>query len=222
MSRSIVWRLIRKDLYLARPVMLGALVLGVAMLALTPFGMVAFYVGSVSFLCVLILLNVLLVSATVASEKKDRVVLFVLSLPISTTQYALAKMASSLIAFLVPFVLMAGATLALFDYTPMPNGLIPVIVVVVMYVFFYFCLFLGVALVADSGFWNTVVIIFGNVSINFVIAWAMRLPSVSETASGETAVWSHELVAALAIELVLSVVALGVSLYFTVRKKDFI
>jgi hypothetical protein len=222
MSQSIVRRLVLKDLYLARWLILGSLVLAAATLALTPLGLVLFYVGSVSFLCVLILLNVFVVTLTVAQEKKEKVLLFALSLPISTTQYAMAKMTSSLIAFFVPLVLMGLGAVIVTDLTILPNGMIPFTLLIMAYVALYFCVFLAVALAADSGFWNTIVIIIGNISINFFIAFVFQLPSVVEHSRGETAMWTSDLVTIFVIELALCVVALGLGMFFTLRKKDFI
>ncbi len=222
MSRSIVRQLVWKDLYLARWLILGSLTLAATTLALTPFGLVLFYVGSVSFMCVLIVLNIFVVTVTVAQEKKEKVLLFALSLPISTTEYTLAKMTSSLIAFFVPLVLMGLGAVIVTDLTIIPNGMIPLTLLVMAWVAFYFCVFLGVALATDSGFWNTIVIIIGNVSINFFVAFAFQLPSVSRNSSGETAVWTSDIVAILGIELALCILALGLGMFFTLRKKDFI
>jgi hypothetical protein len=221
-SQSIVRHLVLKDLYLARWLILGSLVLAAATLALTPLGQVLYYVGSVSFLCVLILLNVFVVTLIVAQEKKEKVLLFALSLPISTTQYTLAKMTSSLIAFFVPLVLMGLGAVIVTDLTILPNGMIPVTLLVMAYIAVYFCVFLGVALVADSGFWNTIVIITGNITINFFIAFVFQLPSVNRNSGGETAIWTPDLVAIFVIELTVCVLALGLSMFFTLRKKDFI
>ena len=224
MSRSVVTRLILKDFYLQWPTLAGSLLLGFASLALALFGggPITFYVGSVSFLCVLILLNVLLVGSTVAQEKKDRVMLFVLSLPVSTTQYAVAKLISSLLAFLVPFCLLGAAALLVIALTPIPHGLIPLTAAVMMYVCLYFCIFLAVALAGDSALWNTVVIIFGNVTINFLIAWLLSRPSVAVAAKGPVAIWPPEILASLAVEILGSLLALAAALLIITRKKDFL
>ena len=224
MSRSVVTRLILKDFYLQWQTLAGSLLLGFASLALALFGggPITFYVGSVSFLCVLILLNVLLVGSTVAQEKKDRVMLFVLSLPVSTTQYAVAKLISSLLAFLVPFCLLGIAALLVIALTPIPHGLIPLTAAVMMYVCLYFCIFLAVALAGDSALWNTVVIIFGNVTINFLIAWLLSRPSVAVAAKGPVAIWPPEILASLAVEFLGSLLALAAALLIITRKKDFL
>jgi ABC-2 type transport system permease protein len=224
MNRSVVTRLILKDFYLQWPLLAGSLVLGFAMLAIALFGggPITFYVGSVSFLCVLILLNVFLVSGTVAQEKKDRVMLFVLSLPVSTTQYAVSKMVSSLLAFLIPFCLLGAAALLVIGLRPIPHGLIPLTMAVMMYVCLYFCIFLGVALAGDSALWNTIVMIFGNVLLNFLITWLLTRPSIALASKGPVAIWSPEILASLAVEILGSVVALAAALWVIFRKKDFL
>lgn len=224
MSRSVVTRLVLKDFYLQWPLLVGSLLLGFLMLAIALFGggPITFYVGSVSFLCVLILLNVFLISATVAQEKKDRVMLFVLSLPISTTQYAVAKLVSSLIAFLVPFCLLGAAALLVIALTPIPHGLIPLTVAVMMYVCLYFCVFLAVALAADSTLWNTLVMILGNVLINFLITWLLTRPSIATATKGPVAVWAPEILISIAVEILGSLVAIAAALLCIFRKKDFL
>jgi hypothetical protein len=47
------------------------------------------------------------------------------------------------------------------------------------YVCLYFCIFLAVALVGDSALRNTLVIILGNVLLNFVIAWLLNRPAAA-------------------------------------------
>jgi ABC-2 type transport system permease protein len=224
MSRSVVMRLVLKDFYLQWPVLAGSLLLGFAMLALALFGggPITFYVGSVSFLCVLVLLNVLLVGSTVAQEKKDRVILFVLSLPVSTTQYAVAKLVSSLLAFLLPFCLLGAAALLVIALTPIPHGLIPLTAAVMMYVCLYFCIFLAVALTTDSAALNTLVIILGNVLINFLIAWLMSRQSIALAVKGPMVIWSPEILASLAVEILGSLFALAAALLIILRKKDFL
>ena len=224
MSQSILGRLILKDFYLAWPVLAGSLVLGVGTLVLALFGggQVTFYVGSVSFICVLILLNVFLVSSTVIQEKKDRVILFVLSLPISTTQYALVKMVASLLGFFIPFVILGATAFLVIDLTSIPHGLIPLTAAVMMYVCLYFCVFLAVALAVESPVWNTVVIILGNVMLNFLIAWLLNRPAVGSAVKGHLAVWSPEIICTLVVETLGSILALVLSLLTILRKKDFI
>jgi ABC-2 type transport system permease protein len=222
MSQSIVGRMIVKDLFLARWLVIGALVLSAGTLALMPLGPISFYVGTVSYICVLIILNIMIVMSIVAQEKKDKVLLFVLSLPISTGQYMIAKMTASLIAFVVPFLVTGAGVFVLFDATPLPNGFLPFASTVMGYILAYFFVFLTVALIADSGFWNAIVIVVGNISTNFFIPYAIRLPSVVANSRTETVAWSSDVLLILAVELGVCAVALGLAIHLSLRKKDFI
>ena len=74
-----------------------------------PLGTVTAYVGFVSLICAIVILNIFLVMTAVVQERKDKVHLFILSLPVSTTQYAAAKMSSNAIAFVGALVHSDGA-----------------------------------------------------------------------------------------------------------------
>jgi hypothetical protein len=219
---SIIRTLVLKDLYLARGMIFASLVGGVLSLVLMPWSIVAFFVGVTSFMVVLIILNVALVGVSVTGERKEKIALFVLSLPISTTQYTVAKVVSSLIAFLAPWALLSAGCLVLFDVTPIPNGMIPVSVALMVYMVLYFCVLLAVALLTDSALWSGAVIVGGNVGVTFLIQILLRLPSYTANGKGETAVWTAGIVTFIALQLVLGAVAIGISVFIQSRKKDFV
>ena len=80
----------------------GALVAGAVAIAMMPLGAVSAYVGGVSLICVIVILNIVLVMTFIVQEKKDKVQIFMLSLPVSTTQYTAAKLVANAIAFRAP------------------------------------------------------------------------------------------------------------------------
>lgn len=222
MSRSIVRQLVLKDLRLAWPLSLGSLVLGVLSLALSPWSSIAFFVGGSILVVALILLNVMLVTSTLVNERKEKIRVFLLSMPVSTTQYGVAKLLSSLIAYVVPAALLTAVAVALLVATPLPNGFIPLFIATSVHCFLYFCVFLAVALVTDSQAWISTVIIFGNVSISFVIPGLINLSPMRVGLGTETAVWSADVVAFIAIELVLAGAALGISFLVNSRNTEFV
>jgi ABC-2 type transport system permease protein len=222
MSRSLVLRLILKDLYLGRWLVGGTLLAGLVSLAMIPLSRVGYYVGSVSLLCVLIVLNLFINFQFVVSERKDRTQLFVLSLPISTGQYTTAKVVSSGIAFLVPWLLLTLGCALVIDGSAVPNGMIPLSIAVLTYILAYFCVFLAVALVTDASAATTTVIIVGNISINFLIPYLMGRPSVMATRDGPVAVWTPDVLLVIAAEVVCGLLALGVSLVLNARNRNFI
>jgi hypothetical protein len=222
MSRSIVRRLVIKDLTLAWPLVAGSFVLGVLSLAVMPWSGIAFFVGGSVFVVALVLLNVMLVTSSLVAERKEKIRVFMLSMPVSTKQYAAAKLLSSLTAYAVPAAVLTIAAVVLLLATPLPNGFIPLTVATSVHCLFYFCAFLAVALVTDSQGWTTTVIVLGNVSISFVIPGLINLSSLKGSLSTETAVWSADVVAFIALELVLSVAALVLSLVVNSKKTEFV
>jgi hypothetical protein len=222
MSQSIVRQLVVKDLRLASPFVAGSLVLGVLSLAVSPWSSVSFFVGGSVLVVALILLNIMLVTSSLITERKEKVRVFMLSMPVSTAQYNVAKLLSSLIGYLVPAVLLTLASVILLLATPLPDGFIPLFVAISVHCLFYFCVFLAFALVTDSQGWITTVIVCGNVSVSFVIPGLINLTSIGPSLGTETIVWNAAVIAFIAIELVLSVAALAISFIVNSRKTEFV
>ena len=222
MNRSIVWQLVRKDLLLAWPMIVGSLVLGAVSIAMWPWGNVAFFVGGSLIVVAMILLNIMVVSQSLIGERKERIRVFMLSMPVSTTEYCVAKLLSSLLAYLVPAGLLTLASVILLLATPAPNGLIPLFVATSVHCLLYFCVFLAFALVTDSQGWITTVIVCGNVSISFVIPGLINLSSIGGSLSSETIVWGADVVAFIVIELVLAAAALAISFIVNSKKTEFV
>jgi ABC-2 type transport system permease protein len=221
-SHSIVAHLVMKDLRLASPLIAGSLALGVLSLAVLPWSGIAFFVGGSVFVVTMVLLNVMLVGTTLMNERKEKIRVFLLSMPVSTTQYFVAKLASSLLAYVVPALVLTAAAVVLLVATPLPDGFIPLVVAVTVHCLFYFCVYLAFALVSDSQGWMTTIIVCGNVSISFVIPYLMNLTSMQGTLGAVTATWGADVVAFMAIELALSAVALAISFVVHSRKTEFV
>jgi ABC-2 type transport system permease protein len=221
MSRSIVTHLLLKDLYLTRYLLVAAVAVGLACLGLATVGRIAFYVGAVSLLCIIIILNIFVVMAGIVNERKERTQLFVLSLPISTAQYVREKLVFSFLAFFVPWLVLTIAAVVVIDVSSIPNGFIPFTLLVLTYLLLYNCVLLSVTLVKDSNGWNTAVIIFGNISINFWLAFLMILPAVNHSLWGAAPVWNRTEVLILSSEIGLSVLSLALGYLFAARKRDF-
>lgn len=222
MSHSIVRQLIVKDLRLAWPLVAGSFVLGVLSLAVLPWSAVAFFVGGSVFVVTLVLLNVMLVGSNLITERKEKTRVFMLSMPVSTMQYSVSKLLSSLIAYGVPAAVLTLAAVGMLVVTPLPDGFIPLTVVVSIHCLVYFCVFLALALVTDSQGWMTTVIVCGNVSISFVIPYLINLTSMKGTLGTEAVVWGADILVFVGVELLLAVAALAVSFVVNSKKTEFV
>jgi hypothetical protein len=222
MSQSAMRHLIFKDLYLTRWMMVGALLAGMVALFLMPMSVVSGYVATVSLICTLVILNIFLVMVGVTQERKDKVQLFYLSLPVSTREFTVAKMLANAIAFVVPWTVLSVATVVVIDLSAIPNGAIPFWVTVLVYLLAYYFVLLAVALVTDSTGWHAATITLGNISVNFLIPFLLWLPAIARYREGPVAVWTADIVAIIAIELVVGVVALCIGVYVRSRTPDFV
>jgi ABC-2 type transport system permease protein len=222
MSSSIVGQLIRKDLYLMRGAMIGAIVSGGFALALMPISRMMSYVSAVILICVLIVLNIYLVMSSVAQERREKTLLFILSLPVSAMDYTLAKVMANGIAFGVPWLFLTAATAITIVVSPIPDGVLPYWMTLLGYLLAYYCALLGVALLKDSSGWHAAAITLGNISVNFMVPILLSRPSVSAYAEGPVAVWSADLVVILVVELLAGLAVLGYGIYAHARRPDFV
>jgi hypothetical protein len=220
-SQPVVRQLVLKDLYLNRSIVLGTIAAGAVSLAISPLGGVPFYVGSISYVTILVILNIFLVMSSVVQERKDKVLVFVLSLPVSTSQYTRAKIAGGLVMFGVPWALLTAASLAVIGASALPDGLMPLAAIVSAYLLLYYCALFAVALVSDSPAAIGAGIVAGNVSINFIIPLVTRLPSLAAR-TGPVAVWGVDVMAVLAAEAALAALALLVAFVLQSRRTDFV
>ena len=222
MNGSIVRSLIRKDLYLVRGAILGSIAAGSLALALMPISRALSYVSAVLLICVLIILNIYLVMYVVAQERRDKTLLFILSLPVSAMEYTVAKVMATGIAFGVPWLFLTAATLITIVVSPIPDGVLPYWTTLLVYLLAYYCALLGVALVKDSAGWHATAITIGNVSVNFLIPFLLTRPSVTAYADGPVVVWSADLVVLLVVELLAGLAILGFGIYAHARRSDFV
>ncbi|MEO6011889.1 MAG: hypothetical protein ABIU38_27855 [Vicinamibacteraceae bacterium] len=218
----MVPRLVLKDLYLTRWMVAGSMAGGVVGIAMLPFGAVAAYVGGVSLLCTLVILNITVVMSAVVQERKDKVLLFVLSLPVSAAQQTQAKALATTIAFVVPWLLLTAAAAVVIEASGVPNGILPFLVTVLVYLLAYHWVLLAVALVTESNSWPATVITVGNISVNFLIPYLLGWPSVYRHMKGSAAIWTSDLLALIGVELLVGIVALGLAIVWRTRRPDVI
>jgi ABC-2 type transport system permease protein len=222
MNGSAVTRLIRKDLHLWRPHVLGALAAGGASIAIMPLTPVASYVGGVAFVCVLVILNIVLVMNGVVQERKDKVHLFILSLPLSTTQYTTAKVVANALAFTVPWALLTAAAITTIVVSAMPDGLLPFWTVLLGYLLAYYFVLLAVGLVTDSSGWHAITITIGNVSINLLIPLLLNLPSIAAQTSSPRAAWTADVVGMIVGEVLVAAGALALAIRLRACRTDHV
>jgi ABC-type Na+ efflux pump permease subunit len=103
---------------------------GVALALLEVGGEVTTIAGVTWFFVALIVLGSMLPVSNVVNERKKQILPFLMSLPVSVTQYTTAKLVSTVGMFLVSWVtLVAGAVLFIISRQGIPDGMVPTAIV---------------------------------------------------------------------------------------------
>jgi hypothetical protein len=221
-TRSLVRRLAAKDLYLNRGMMLVALLSGIVSLFIASINRTGYNIGSVSFITTLIAYGVILAMYNVAQERKVRSFLFVLSLPLAPRDYVRAKLLGTLVTFLIPWAVLAVGAFVLIELTRVPDGLMPITLLLLVYFVCTFSVVTAAALITTSEAVTTLVIVATNMSVTFFMFAVGPITHLNAAAPGDTAVWNAPVLAILAGELLLIAAALATpSIYFS-RGRDFL
>ena len=224
MNRSVVRTLILSDWKRFRPLLLMFTVGGaLAFLLLQVGGEIPTILGATWFFMALIVLGCLLPPFNVVNERKKQVLPFLMSLPISVTQYTTAKLLSTVGMFLVSWVTLVAAAVAfVIGRESLPDGIIPVVIILSVLTFIGFCLIAGVTMVSESEQWMMAATVLANSSYGFGWYLLVRNAAIREGMKSAAPVWGPEVVTILAVEVAVVVVILGLTFFLQSRKKDFV
>jgi ABC-2 type transport system permease protein len=130
MNYAMVKRLVLKDWYLQRWAILASLAGIVATLGIIATGgKVAFLIGLIVLIMVIISIGAQMAVATIVTERKEQTLPFVMSLPISYRDYTACKIWGNLLIFLVPWLTMVVGSCGLLLLSPSSRGLLPYAVI---------------------------------------------------------------------------------------------
>jgi ABC-2 type transport system permease protein len=223
MNRSVVWRLIAKDLYLYRWLMVVSAIVGFAALPISGADGAVGNIGLVLMLTSMVALGIFIAMYGVLGEYQSKSLLFVLSLPVSPMQYVTAKIVASMIAFLIPWIALTGTIVGLtVAFDPPPDGGLPFAVALMVYLMASFCVLLALLLITGAELWAIAGILLTNLGVAAYMNVIPRLPGIAGLIDGPVAVWSPAILITLAIEAAVIVLSLALAFYIQSRKKDFV
>ena len=225
MKSNVVWLLILKDWRMQRRMIVLSVVGGVIALAILRMGgETPIVIGAVFFFISIMFCACLLPMTSIVSERKKQQLTFLMSLPISSSHYGAAKLLSTFGMFLVPWLTLVIAGLYMIvGRHVMPNGAIPVMLILANLPFIGFCLISGTALVSESEGWGNAAVAVVNSS--YWLMWYLlvsQVPSIPRAWASPVAVWSPAVVRILVVEFAAIVVIRGTTLYLQSRKRNFI
>lgn len=224
MNTSIIKQLILKDWYFNRLQLLLFSI--IALLSLVLFSINSkstFYIGMVLIISVVVTVGALLIFSSIVNERKNQTLAFIMSLPISFLDYTKAKLISNLTAFVIFWsILVTGILLIIYYNAHLPNGLIPISVIIMGELMVSYILVLAVAFIKESETWTIVVMGTTNVGISLFMFLVSSLSDLGPYIEGPIAIWNSTAISIVIIELILAISLIGIIFYLQSRKKDFL
>jgi hypothetical protein len=171
----------------------------------------------------LIVLGTMLPGTAILNERKKQTLAFIMSLPVSSVQYSIAKIVSISAMFLVPWlVLLISALVFIATGQTIPHGVIPMLVILAMLPVIGFCIISSVTLVGESEGWMIGANLVCNCSYWFVWYLLARIPSLTDNWKGSAPVWNSAARMVLGSEFGVIAAILALTLFLQSRKRDFI
>jgi len=224
MNTVVISRLISKDWRLNRLMISLAIAIGLAALVLVSFGAeTARTFGAVWFFVALMVLGSMLPGSTIVNERKKQTLAFIMSLPVSAVQYAIAKIVSIWAMFLVPWcALVISALVVIETGRAFPPGIIPMLLILAMLPLLGFCIISSTALISESEGGLIAASLVCNSSYWFVWYMLAQIPTLTDNWKGALPVWNPAARTVLLSELAAIAVIVVITLWLQSRKRDFI
>jgi hypothetical protein len=165
----------------------------------------------------------MLPASAILNERKKQTLAFVMSLPISSVQYSIAKALSTSAMFLIPWLTLLISALVLIETRhAMPHGIIPMLLILAMLPLIGFFFISATALVGESEGWLMAASILCNSSYWLVWYLLTRISSLTANWTRPVAVWNPAALTVLSVELASIASIVGLAFFLQSRKRDFI
>ncbi len=221
---SLIWALVRKDWFFVRWPMLGYLLCGLVAIGLLAVeNKITLIVGVSLLISAIVIIGVHFIFGTVIAERSKQTLPFVLSLPLTCSQYTVAKLIACVGGFLFLWgILLATTLIAIASENHLPAGLAPYATMVLLELFAAFAVTLAVAIVLESEIWTIVTMTVLNVGISIFMNIVGSLSAVGPYTQGPTPVWNATVFGIIGVELLVIALAIVLTLVAQARKTDFI
>lgn len=210
------WQVYQKQLagYVAAMLLaLGLVGMGTPMMAAA---------GALLLLVLLLVVGSYAIHSSITAERKQQTVPFIMSLPVTPMDVYWGKLLANLVIYLVPFLLVVAGLLALILTTPRPDGTVPWVVVVALFLLANFCVSLCVAIAVDSEGWNIFAMLVLMTLIGPFIYWVSRLDGIIQYLQTDDIVWSAPVLGVIAAEFAVIAMAIFVTSWMHARKASFL
>jgi ABC-2 type transport system permease protein len=221
---TLTRRLVVRELYLRRWLIGGSIVAGLAGLAIIARGgSMSFNVGFLIWLTTIVALGVVIAMFGIATERKERVMNWMLSLPIAHGDYLRIKVVALLLCFILPWSVLCLAAIGLIAAQPhLPDGLLPYAVLMSAFMLCNYSFVVCSALHVQSEGPMTLVIIVHNIAITLFMFAIGAIDGIAKHLQGPVAVWNSAFWTVLAIEVTAFLIFFAIPWFVAARRRDFL
>ena len=178
--------------------------------------------GGLLLLVLLIVVGMFAIASSIMAERKEQTRSLVMSLPVTPMDVFWGKLLANLAIYLVPFLLVTGGMLAMILLTPSPDGAVPWVLLIALFVLVNFIVSLCVAIAVDSEGWNTFAMLALMTLIGPFIYWVTWMDGIREHLKGDAIVWSPQALGLVGGELAVMAIAILVAGWVHARKTSFL
>ncbi|MDN4500850.1 hypothetical protein QX776_00395 [Alteromonadaceae bacterium BrNp21-10] len=222
-NTPMIVKLIAKDWHLYKKFMLGYCALGVIAAGImtlpTDF---SFHLGVVVLITVLIGASAHVLFASIVIEKKESQLSFIMGLPINVTDYALSKLLGGIAIYLTCWLPIVLVTLLIFTFSPIPNGLIPMLILCALEILVGTVLLLSVGITSGSEAVTIVTMVIINLLFNVFLFAVVRLEGIHLHMAAETAVFNQTVMSLIGAGVLIILLIIAVTTYIKSRKVCFL
>lgn len=224
MNSQMITLLILKDLFLSRRLLFAYFLAGLASagMACLPNETMAF-VGFILVVTTSIGMGMHLIGELILEERKRNTLAFMMSLPVSVTEYSTAKILVVLMTFLIPWSSMLVGSVFLIAVLPWSkDGILGPTVLIFFELFASFAVQLITAIVSESIGWTIAIMVAGNVFLNLFLIKLFSSPEISEVMKTDIFRWTPLMSQVLSAEIAVIVLSVVIALAIQSRKRCFI
>jgi hypothetical protein len=221
---SLAYKLIAKDFHQHRLLIAGTIAIGLVSLLVAGGGTtLLFNLGMLCWLTAIAAYGCVVAMLGIATERKERSLLFVLSLPLAYGDYVRLKLLGLMLCFIVPWVVLtAGAVVLVLAAQGMPDGILPFTILLCGFLLTNFSMVLSCALFARSEGVMTLSIIVHNIAISIFIFLIGPIPAFRDHLQDPAPTWGSEFWTVLAVEGAVFLIICSLPYFVAARRRDFI
>lgn len=221
LNMPVIKQLVYKDWYVNRRLLATYVGSGILSLCIISLGEWQFFMGSIMLISMMVGMGNHQLSVTMISERKEQTLAFVMSLPVSPADYAMAKFLSNMVLFFVPWSLLVLAATTVILITPLPDGLLAFTLLVCVLIAVNHCICWSVTMAIETEGTFLIVMIGLNCLLNPALYFLARSPDIGGHNRDASFIWTGTASQVLVCEILAIVLLLVGTLYFRSRKKVF-